>query len=127
MRKTPGFILIEVVTTVIILVFIVGGVMEIFRQSYVYIKKTREKTVAFNLAREVMEKYSDWDSLPANGTHTNPAPYPLTVNNVVYNVEVTVSDDPVYQPLYPNQLKRVNGAIYWGTDRYEFFTLKANY
>jgi prepilin-type N-terminal cleavage/methylation domain-containing protein len=121
--KKRAFSLIEISIAIVLISLIVSGTLGVFSQGFSYLKKYRERTVAYNLGREVMERYFTWP-LPADGTHSNPAPYyPVTLNNVTYNVNLTISPDPVY----PTAMKQISVVISWGTQSYTLVSLKANY
>lgn len=123
MAVKKGFSLIEVSIAIVLISLIVSGTLGVFSQGFSYLKKYRERTVAYNLGREVMERYSNWGSLPANGTHSNPSPYPAILNKITYNVNLTILPDPVY----PTVLKQINVVVSWGTQSYTLVALKANY
>jgi prepilin-type N-terminal cleavage/methylation domain-containing protein len=147
-----GFSLIEVVTAIAIIALISGGAMEILRQGFVAARKTQQEAAAYNLARELMERFSDWNTLDqldssgcsANTTVVNtlagnpysPTNQPLcalnpfntiTLNNIVYTPQLAISDGPIF----PEQLKRLEITISWTegsmTRTFRINTLKANY
>ena len=113
-----GFSLIEVSLAIAILALVLSGMLGIFGQGYLYLKKTRERVVAYSLAKEALERYYDWASLPLTG-----ATYNVSMNGVNYNVNVTVSDGPVY----PSELKQLNVLLTWPAGNFTIVTLKAIY
>ncbi|MFH1768624.1 MAG: hypothetical protein ABH858_05655 [Candidatus Omnitrophota bacterium] len=115
--------LIEVAIAICILALISGGMLAVFHQGFTRLEKTQKRTGAYNLAREVMEEYSDWSSLPPNGTYNNPLPYPALINGVTYNVDLTISDGP----LQPASLKQISVDVSWNSENYTVETLKADY
>jgi len=118
MAIRKGFTLIEISITVVILALLCSGMLGIFAQGFSYLKQSKERTIACNLAREVMERYFDWSSLSSN-----PPPYSVTLNNITYNVNLTISDGPVS----PNELKQLDVNISWPGGTFNISTLKANY
>lgn len=123
MAIKKGFSLIEISIAMAILSLLVVGTLGSFNQGFLYLKSSREKSAAYLLAQEVAERYSSWTNIPANGNYTNPSPYPVTLNRVIYNVTLTVSDGPVL----PAELKQVGVRVAWGRQSYSLTTLKANY
>ena len=122
-RTKEGFSLIEVGTALAILVLILGGALAVFSQGFNIIDKSKKRTVAYNLAKEAMEEYSDWSSLPGNGNYTNPSPYPAIINGVTYNVDLRISDGPIR----PFELKQIDVTVSWGAESFTLTALKANY
>lgn len=136
-QKEKGFTLIEVSIALVILALIVGWMLGIFWQEFNIRKQSEERTVAYSLAREVIEEYSDWGRLtaragtpPANGVYTNP-PAPVTFNNLTYTPRLTISDGPCVSGISGcppnNELKQISVTITWGTKSFTLTTLKANY
>lgn len=121
--RKKAFSLIEISVAILMLSLICSGVLGVISQGISYLQRSRERTTAYNLAREVIERYFQWSSLPANGSYVNPAPYPLTINNITYNVNLNISDGPVA----PAVLKQVEVTVSWGTQQYDLITLKSDY
>ncbi len=126
--------LIEVCISTVIIAIIIAATLGIFSGGYRYLRKSRTRVAAYSLAREVMEEYSDWATLPAIGTYTNP-PDPVILNNVTYTPTLVIGDGPC-PPAMPgcppnNLLKRLNITISWFEDgvakNFTVTTLKANY
>lgn len=138
MIKTPvindnkSFSLIEVAIALALLALILGGMLEIFNRGFSSARKTRQRAVVYNLARGILEDYSDWDSLDGldgsvdavvtNGAYAlNPAT--ITLNNVTYTPVLTISDGPTF----PNKLKRTSLTVTWAGGSFTLNTLKADY
>jgi len=129
--KKGGFSLIEVVMAVVILASVISVMIGIFWQGFNAGIKSQERTVAHSLAVATVEGFSGWDRLialagnpPANGTYMNP-PDSVTLNNIVYSWTLNISDGPMSS--YPNELKRIDVTVSWGTESYTLTTLKADY
>ena len=118
--KKGGFSLIEVVVAVVILTSVISVMIGIFWQGFNAGIKSQERTVAHNLAKGIMEQYSDWATLPAIGTYPIP---PVTLNNITYTPQLAIAAGPIY----PNELKRIDVTMSWRTENYTLTTLKANY
>ena len=128
-----GFSLIEVAIAIVVLGLVAGTVVSVFAAGAKAARKTQQQTVAYNLARAVLEQYSDWTSLDqldgldgivTNQVNGRPA---VTLNNIIYTPTLTISDGPIS----PAQLKLLNATIDW-TDgsiarNISVSTLKANY
>ncbi len=119
--KIKGFTIIEVAVSIAVLSVILGGVLGMFWQGELSLKKSRENIAAYNLARERLEEYSDV-SLPVNGTATEDY---NSITDYPQFKRVTVVSDYAY----PGELKRINVTIYWNADlsMLSFETLKADY
>lgn len=113
-----GFSLIEVSLSLAILAMVLSGILGIFGQGYLDLKKTKERAVAYSLAREALERYYNWASLPLTG-----ATYSVNINGVNYNVNVAVVDGPVH----PSELKQLNVLLTWPTGNFSLSTLKGIY
>jgi prepilin-type N-terminal cleavage/methylation domain-containing protein len=111
-----GLSLIEVSVALVILALIAGGMLGIFSQGFNIGKLSKEKTIAYSLAREKLEE-SFCYPFPSDSSGTT------TRNNIVYNWTLTVSDGPIY----PNELKQLAVTVSWGTESYTLVTLKADY
>lgn len=119
-----GLSLIEVMAAAAILALISTGVFGVFWQGFREAKKSQMFTAAQNLARGFLEQYSDWGSLPANGSYSLGN---SILNNIAYSAALTISDGPIN----PAQIKRLDITISW-TDgtisrNVAITTLKANY
>jgi len=126
--------LIEVCVAIVIVAIVLASMLGVFSKGYWHLRKTRTRTVAYNLARGITEQYSNWTALvtiagspPAIGTYTNP-PDPVILNNVTYTPSLAISNGPGPDP---NRLKRLNITISWVEDgvakNFTVTTLKANY
>lgn len=115
MAVKKGFSLIEVSIALVVLSLIVVGMLQIFSQGSLYLKRSRERTVAYNLAKEAMERYFS--------PNPDPALYSAAVNNITYNVALNISDGPVE----PSRLKQIDVTVSWGNDSYRLVSLKADY
>ncbi len=127
-----GFTLLETVASMAVLAFIITGTFAIFYQGFRSSKKSKDMVAAVNLARGVLEEYSDWDTLDklddglgacgtdgnvVNATYdwSNPPPcssyiFPIiTLNNVSYASALTISDGPIDG----NNLKQLSVTISW--------------
>ena len=113
-----GFSLIEVSLALAILAMVLSGILGIFGQGYLDLKRARERVAAYSLAKEALERYYDWASLPLSG-----ATYSVNLNGVNYNVNVTVTDGPVH----PSELKQLNVSLAWPAGNFTIATLKAYY
>jgi len=127
--KKRALTLIEMAISIIVLSLVFVGVVNVFNMGFKAAAKTKQKTAACNIAREVMETYDDWSALvtlagspPSNGTYTTP-PDPVTLNGVVYTPSVVVSDGPVS----PLQLKQIDVTVTWDSDSITITTLQADY
>jgi len=135
-----GFSLIEVIAALTIMALIVGGMLGIIWQGFAAGRNSQQRTVAYSLARAILEEYSNWTRLDGvdgtfdgwvnNGNYTDdlsiPNPdslSPITINNITYTPALTISNGPSY----PNDLKQFDVNISWGTENYSLTTLKANY
>ena len=123
MGVKKGFSLIELSVAIVVLILICSGILGIISQGIFNLRRSQERSVAYSLAREVLERYFNWAALPANGTYQNPPPYPATINNVTYNVSLRVADGPVAV----NQLKEIEVAVSWGNQSYRLYCFKAYY
>jgi type II secretory pathway pseudopilin PulG len=131
-----GLSLIEVCISIVIVLIVLVSMLRIFSQGYRYLRKTRTETAAYNLAREVMEEYSDWDSLDIldtndddrvdpPGSYLNPRPTdPVTLNSVIYNVTLTTFDIPGFSD---DELTHLDVTVTWPGGAITFTTLKADY
>lgn len=126
-----GFTLIDLSISIAVVFIICVGMLGIFSRGFYFLRKSKQKTAAYNLGRESMEKYSDWNSVLAVGSYTNPSPYPVTINNVVYNLGLTVSN---YGGFSGDELRKIDLTISWqidaassNTGSLTLSTLKANY
>ena len=118
-RVWTGFSLVEVMTAVVLLAMIGGGMLAIFGQGFITAKKVQNQAIAYSLGRESLEKYSDWASLPPNGTYNDP-PGSLFSN---FTRQVAVSDGPIF----PAELKQVTVTVSWGSRTQSFSTLVADF
>ena len=118
--KPGGFSLIEVSAAMAILLLAIAGLSEMLWQGFTAAKKSQEHTAAHNLAREAMETYSDWNSLPGDGTYANPSPYPVVLNNVTYNFSLGVTTAQA-------GLKRIDVTVSWSRGSFSLISLKADY
>jgi len=136
-KMKKGFSLIEVIAALTIMVLILGGMLGILWQGFAAGRNSQQRTVAYNLARQFMEEYSDWVRLtaragnpPVNGSYTNP-PNPVIINNITYTPILTISDGPCVpgMPFCPpnTELKQLNVTVSWGIESYTLTTFKANY
>ena len=114
-----GFSLIEVMTAVVLLAMIGGGMLAIFGQGFITANKVQNQTIAYNLARESLEKYSDWSSVPGNGTYNEPPGSPFSS----FTRQVVISDGPIF----PTELKQVTVTVSWGSRSQSFSTLVADF
>lgn len=146
-----GFSLIEVVIAVAILATLVTGMLGTIGQGFLTGRNSQQITVAYSLAREILEEYSLWgnldklnsgscasDGLVTNNTYS-PSNQPactqyvfntITLNNIVYTPRLMISNGPCISgvPCPPsNELHQLNVTISWGTSSRSFTTLKANY
>lgn len=134
-----AFSLIEVAIAIGILALVFGGMLAVFDRGAIAARKTQQQAAAYNLARALLEEYSDWGRLialtgsnpPANETYTNPPNLifspPILLNNITYTPQMAISDGPIN----PAQLKRLEITISW-TDgaiarSITIATLKADY
>ena len=145
-----AFSLIEIAIAIALFALIFGGMLAVFERGAIASKKTQQQAAAYNLARVVLEQYSDWntlDQLNSAGCATDALvtntiiPYsPLnqpaclanafsisTLNTIAYTPGLAISDGPIT----PLQLKRLDVTITW-TDgvtpkSITLSTLKANY
>ncbi len=119
--RIKGFTIIEVAVSIAVLSVILGGVLGMFWQGELSLKKSRENIAAYNLARERLEEYSN-TPLASNGTTTED--YNFIVDYPQFKRVTVVSDYT-----YPGELKRINVTVYWNTDlsSLSFETLKADY
>lgn len=119
-----GMSLIEVAAAAAILALISTGVFEAFWQGFREARKSRMFTAAQNLSRGFLEQYSDWGSLPANGSYSLGS---SIINNIAYSVVLTISDGPIN----PAQLKRLDITVSWAdgaiSRNVAIATLKADY
>ncbi|MFA5008706.1 MAG: type II secretion system protein [Candidatus Omnitrophota bacterium] len=118
-----GFSLIELSAVILLIAVIGSGLITIVKEGFFYIEKSRQRTVAYFLAQEVMERYFDWNALAANGTYANPSPYPVTINQKNYNVTVQISNASVY----PTRLKQIDVLVETTGERFALSSLKADY
>ena len=110
-----GFTIIEVSVATVILIFIVGGMLTIFAQGSKETGISRQRTAAYNLATEIMERHFDFPPLEDSGSES--------INGVQYDWDLDVEDEPAY----PAELKQLTVGIDWGTENYTLTTLKADY
>ncbi len=119
--KIKGFTIIEVAVSIAVLSVILGGIMGVFWQGEISLKKSRENISAYNLARERLEEYSNT---------------PLASNGAITEDYNSIADYPQFKRItvisdytYPGELKRINVTVYWNTDlsSLSFETLKADY
>ncbi|RLI02083.1 hypothetical protein DRO38_04365 [Candidatus Bathyarchaeota archaeon] len=127
-RKTLS--LIEVGVAVFVFALLATGMLGVFNQGFNAALKTKERTVAWNIACSIMEVYSDWNSLetlagspPSNGSYTNP-PNPITLNGITYSPTVTISDGPVGPS---SELKQIDVTVNWDTESVRLVSLVAVY
>jgi prepilin-type N-terminal cleavage/methylation domain-containing protein len=149
--KERGFSLIEVMIAVAILATLVTGMLGVIGQGFLTGRNSQQLTVAYSLAREILEEYSLWDNLDkldsgscaSDGTLVNntysssnqPACTQyvfnsITLNNVVYAPRLMIANGPCISgiPCVPsNQLHQLTVTISWLTNSRSFTTLKANY
>lgn len=121
-----GFTLIDLSITIALIFVICTGMLGVFSRGYGLLRKAKQKTTAYNLAREVLETYSDWDSIPASDISLTPY---AVLNNTAYNLKLTVSSFLTYNTA---ELRRIDAVISWNVDAVRtvsitLFTLKANY
>ena len=88
-----------------VLVLILGGMTAIFSQGYLYLRKVREKSIAFALLQEKLEEESHWPPLASN------EPYGTIAGYSDFRRQVTVSDY-----VYTGQLKKVTVTVWWNND-----------
>ncbi len=139
--------LIEVCVAIVIVSLVLVSMLGIFGKGYQYLRKTRTRTGAYNLAKGIMEQYSNWTTLDAldgvsdstvtsPATYTDPAPSTpdpsnpfdsIPLNNVTYTPQLIISDVPID----PTRLKQINLTISWTEGAVNrnvtIYTLKANY
>lgn len=119
-----GLSLIEAAAAAAILALISTGVFGVFWQGFQEARKSRMFTAAQNLSRGFLEQYSDWGSLPANGSYSLGS---SILNNITYSATLTIGDGPIN----PAQLKRLDITVSWidGTipRNVAVTTLKADY
>jgi len=138
-KKRAGLSLIESIVAIAVLVIIMAGALDIFDRGFSATVKTRERTVAYGLARELLEENTNWDALteldanpwtgakngPENGNYTYPTN--LTLNGVTYVRRIDVADGPLPGLPYTDELKQLTATISWGTNSFSLMTLKANF
>ena len=118
--KIAGFSLIEVAIAIAVLALLLARIVEVFNRGAIALRRTQQQAAAYNLARGIMEQYSDWGRLDlldgiADGALTNgiysspPLPLPVTLNNITYTPSLTISDGPIL----PVQIKQLDLTISW--------------
>jgi len=146
--------LIEVCISIAIITIILASIVNIYTQGYRNLRKSRVNTAVYNLARQVMEQYLDWDALDKLDSSASPcatdgtvvdttagSPYSptnqpncseyvfttITLNDVIYTPNLAIFDGPTD----PNILKQLNVTISWVEDGvtkdFTLVTYKANY
>ncbi|OQX54094.1 MAG: hypothetical protein B5M48_01680 [Candidatus Omnitrophica bacterium 4484_213] len=110
-----GFSIIEVSVAIVILIFIVGGMLTIFVQGSRETGVSRQRTAAYNLATQIMERHFVFPPSNHNGSEN--------INGVQYDWHLDVEDAPVY----PAELKQLTVGIQWGSENYTLTTFKADY
>jgi prepilin-type N-terminal cleavage/methylation domain-containing protein len=130
-HQRSGFSLIEVVVSVAIIASVISVMIGVFWQGFNVGRKSQERSAAYSLAVSAIEEFSSWSSLtaragnpPVNGTYVNAPTSPVTFNNTVYTRNLVISDGSAS---YPNELKRIDVTVSWGTESYTLTTFKANY
>lgn len=145
--------LIEVCIAIVIVSIVLVSMVGIFSQGYRYLRKSRTRTGAYNLAKGIMEQYSDWatldklnsiscteDGIVANNTYNStnqPACSQYVFNNITLNNNITYTPqlNITDGPSFPTELKQLNVTINWTESwtigdpnkRVTLYTLKANY
>jgi len=103
--KRESFSLIEIVISIVILALILGGMTAIFSQGYIYLRKVRDKSIAFSLLREKLEEESQWPPTASNEAYGSIAGFSD------FRRQVEVNDY-----IYPGQLKKVTVTVWWDSD-----------
>ena len=116
-----GLSLIEVVVAVAMLGALTAGMLGILWQGAIASERSRRVTAAYNVARGVMETYSDWATVGALSGSIQLAP--VTLNGVPYTLSVLVQDGPVN----PSALKQFTVTVTWSGGSVTVASLKANY
>ncbi len=130
MKGNFSFSLIEVSCALLIVGLVIGGMLMIFSWGFRFADTIRKKTVAYNLARKILEEYFDWSRLDKldgnydgkvrNGSYTLSS---YTVNNVRYTPVLSISNGPD-SPIY---LKRIKVTVFWEEKNFSVDCLKAHY
>ncbi len=117
MRKKRGFSLIEIAVAIGILSLILGGMLSVYWQSTMVANRNKARMATYNLARAIIERYSDWNTLQTVGSSTN---FSFNINNITYNAVMQVNS---VQP----GLNRIIVTINWQQSTFILNTLKADY
>ena len=115
-RFLTGFSLIEISITLVVFILIFSGMLGIFAQGFSYLKESKERTIAYNLAREKLEGLP-WPPIPK-------------VRAGVGNFSGFEREVAVTRPyLGYNNLAHIKVTVWWdaGTQSQAFDALKADY
>ncbi|MDD2702685.1 MAG: hypothetical protein PHC33_01590 [Candidatus Omnitrophica bacterium] len=118
-----GLTLIEVCIATAVFAALLLSMLGVFHQGSRCLGITRERTVAMNLARGILEHYSDWDSLEDVSASVSNGEYPLVVpdlfpscvdgegkiNGILYACTLTIAGGP-YSPA---SLKMITATVGW--------------
>jgi len=63
MKFKKAFSLLEVLTAITVLMFVMMGTVTMFYQGYKYQRKSKEKLISLHVAQGLIEQYSNWDLL----------------------------------------------------------------
>lgn len=106
MAMKDGFSLIEVVVTILMIVLISTGMLAIFGQGFNYIKRTKDRSIAYNLVQEELERASS--SYGSIAGYSKKSLNPEGFSSFYRELDVDV--------LSAN-LKRYNVTVWWDADR----------
>ncbi len=118
--RKRGFSLIEISIAIAALALISSGVIGMFGQGFSYLKKSKERSIAYNLAQEKLEEklsLSPWP--PTSEIKATVAGFPG-----FYRQVITTSPYAGY-----SDLAQIRVTVWWNNDKEQqsFDTLKANY
>lgn len=118
--RKRGFSLIEISIAIAALAIISSGIIGMFSQGFSYMKKSKERTVVYNLAQEKLEEklsLSPWP--PVSEAKTAVLGFPGFYRQVIITSPYAGFND----------LAQIRVTVYWDNDKQlqYFDTLKANY
>jgi hypothetical protein len=121
-RNISGLTLLEIMVSMIILVLVVLGFVNVFSVSRGYIMHSRSRLSASQLASVFLDPLqdnvtdTDWN-LGTNNLRLRPIPSPIfppaTLNGVIYNANYTIADDTTTG----TELRKVQVNITWNENR----------
>lgn len=130
MKKS--FSLVEVTITVFILGLIMAAVLPVFRESFLSIRSSKDRTIALNLIRGKLEKIAFNNTVNPGESETEDCTN-LSPSGKFdgFTRETTITQEPVDvdgdgSP-DPDTLSRVKVELRWADNQLEVVTLEAKY